>query len=714
MTSDQNRANRSRDDIISDLENLTHEDGFVYTMCGLVRSSLFYPPEEAAEINWHERLNMAELSYLLGLMVKAPIHIERLPSIETWGRQFTSAQTLMAELHTTYASDIGSLIERSTSDEDNSNQETAVEFDDDQMVEAIFYGPNGADEFSYLEAAATRYQKDEPWIKNNTEMTLESMSTIAIELKELKQIKLNRTGEFSSHKNFCENLLNVFTFQFSDLSSQSEDQVRSFVKAFALEPGTCNSEFRNPGEYNEVQSRPLIKIDEDRFLIAICYDLMESIYLSPYYWMLEDEQYQVYANTHRGEATEQIASGLLGDVFGIDNVYEGVKVRQGRDDVTDIDVLAVYHDRAVVVQAKSKKLTVEARTGNVAALKRDFQHAIQDAYEQGLIARKALTCNKFTFWDSENRPITLPGSIRDVYIICLTGDDYPAIVSQLRKYLNRQDDDPYPLAISIFDLEVLAHYLNVPIDFLYYARQRTNHTDYFLAISELSFLGYHLQIGLQPAREADLIMVDSNGYFQLVDADYMVEKGMYPERARPKEFVWRWRDPVIDQLVKHLSKVGFEKHIEVAFFLYDMGELGLRQMRDLFMSLEIRTNQRQEISDGSFMFDSGKRGATLIVYPKGRTSATEHFSMFADVRKYKAQSQEWLALGRFEGSSNLFDMVSFNDNEWKYDPDMERAVRILLKPGIGLRPDGTKIGRNERCFCGSGKKFKRCHGSRSM
>ena len=25
-------------------------------------------------------------------------------------------------------------------------------------------------------------------------------------------------------------------------------------------------------------------------------------------------------------------------------------------------------------------------------------------------------------------------------------------------------------------------------------------------------------------------------------------------------------------------------------------------------------------------------------------------------------------------------------------------------------PDGSKIGRNEPCFCGSGKKFKRCHG----
>ena len=28
-----------------------------------------------------------------------------------------------------------------------------------------------------------------------------------------------------------------------------------------------------------------------------------------------------------------------------------------------------------------------------------------------------------------------------------------------------------------------------------------------------------------------------------------------------------------------------------------------------------------------------------------------------------------------------------------------------------LNPDGSKIGRNDTCFCGSGKKYKKCHGA---
>jgi preprotein translocase subunit SecA len=31
--------------------------------------------------------------------------------------------------------------------------------------------------------------------------------------------------------------------------------------------------------------------------------------------------------------------------------------------------------------------------------------------------------------------------------------------------------------------------------------------------------------------------------------------------------------------------------------------------------------------------------------------------------------------------------------------------------GGGQPPEGEKVGRNDPCWCGSGKKFKRCHGA---
>jgi uncharacterized protein len=36
--------------------------------------------------------------------------------------------------------------------------------------------------------------------------------------------------------------------------------------------------------------------------------------------------------------------------------------------------------------------------------------------------------------------------------------------------------------------------------------------------------------------------------------------------------------------------------------------------------------------------------------------------------------------------------------------------KISVSPKPGRHPAATKVGRNERCPCGSGKKFKKCCG----
>jgi uncharacterized protein YecA (UPF0149 family) len=42
----------------------------------------------------------------------------------------------------------------------------------------------------------------------------------------------------------------------------------------------------------------------------------------------------------------------------------------------------------------------------------------------------------------------------------------------------------------------------------------------------------------------------------------------------------------------------------------------------------------------------------------------------------------------------------------------DEKVGTATTAGSGGRPpDADKIGRNEPCWCGSGKKYKRCHGA---
>ena len=39
------------------------------------------------------------------------------------------------------------------------------------------------------------------------------------------------------------------------------------------------------------------------------------------------------------------------------------------------------------------------------------------------------------------------------------------------------------------------------------------------------------------------------------------------------------------------------------------------------------------------------------------------------------------------------------------------GVASNASAGAGQPADASKLGRNDPCWCGSGKKFKRCHGS---
>jgi hypothetical protein len=41
----------------------------------------------------------------------------------------------------------------------------------------------------------------------------------------------------------------------------------------------------------------------------------------------------------------------------------------------------------------------------------------------------------------------------------------------------------------------------------------------------------------------------------------------------------------------------------------------------------------------------------------------------------------------------------------------EPSTPVEALPSLGARFGGAKVGRNDPCPCGSGKKFKRCHGS---
>ena len=76
-------------------------------------------------------------------------------------------------------------------------------------------------------------------------------------------------------------------------------------------------------------------------------------------------------------------------------------------------------------------------------------------------------------------------------------------------------------------------------------------------------------------------------------------------------------------------------------------------------------------------------------------------------------------LGLLDAAPESVELVLTLDNEDVRDLERIRSARDLGEiadlpagmPSLEARFGGAKVGRNDPCPCGSGKKYKRCHGS---
>lgn len=158
-------------------------------------------------------------------------------------------------------------------------------------------------------------------------------------------------------------------------------QVHAFLEAFTIKGE--NEQFQSVGDFNSVSAFPIFRIDDETLVLLQTYGIYESLYESPFYWMMADKAYAATAAQHRGTFTESFVARRLARTFGDQRVHKNVLLSQGKGKTTgEIDVLVVFGDRLIIVQAKSKRLTLEARRGNDGQLRKDFAGAIQDSYDQ--------------------------------------------------------------------------------------------------------------------------------------------------------------------------------------------------------------------------------------------------------------------------------------------------------------------------------------------
>lgn len=242
------------------------------------------------------------------------------------------------------------------------------------------------------------------------------------------------------------------------------------------------------------------------------------------------------------------------------------------------------------MQVKSKKLTELSRSGNDEQLEKDFKGAIQDAYDQGIISRQKILDKKAKFYDKNKSEIKLPQQIDEVYIMGVTTENYPSLTHQAHIMLNKQEDSPFPIFLTIFDLELICHYLKDPYDFLYYIKQRTSLMDYFKADEELVFLGYHLNQKLSKIPNVDGICIDRN-YGQLIDRNYYPTKIGLRVSDQGDIIKNRWKNEKFEQLCNKLKALHEPKITDIIFYLLEFSSNAREKMVHFIIETKQKTLQ---------------------------------------------------------------------------------------------------------------------------
>ena len=239
-------------------------------------------------------------------------------------------------------------------------------------------------------------------------------------------------------------------------------------------------------------------------------------------------------------------------------------------------------------------------------------------------------------------------------------------MAQARTLLKKQYDDPFPILVSVFDLDIISFYLTDRYEFLYYLRQRSIHAPHFVSDSEISLLGFHLQHKLYPAENYEGILV-KGGFSQLVSANFVASRGQWPWPKACETLHHAWKTESFNNLLEDIKLIASKAPKQIAvedlfFFIYDLAGKGAV---DLIGSAE--RLKKEASRDGKFhslriRMDRHEKGVTLAIFPTSGHNPLPGLSQAELVKgiglahKYMSKADEWVVLASFADRPSRFDM----------------------------------------------------------
>lgn len=717
---------RAEQDIFDDLAELCTTPGYAHALAWIslrdnyITFDGLMDSEALAASYAPGRTVRTEFSTLLGLLIRQPIDLSEPTSAEIQVL-FDRTGALLNELH----EQLGRPMWDSPIETANAMQEEGAERPPspftraDVLREPIFYGGESAYSFQYRDMALERYAADEAWLTANKGFCIADAQAVADAISEMQTEKIvSALSHLKAKTPSFPSLLPAFTTTADEVAAHCSlpiETVRAALAALSVAEPT-NQNFTSLGAFNVANACPIVALPDGGYLSLQTYGIVESLYDSPFYWMVGDKSYRSKASAHRGAFTEQFVAKRLRSVFGEQNVHTNVNIEAANARVSEIDVLVLFGDRALIVQCKSKKMTLESRKGNDQTLRDDFQKAVQDAYDQGLLCARSLSRSELDFIKEDGAKLKIP-ELSNVYILCAVSDHYPVLTVQARHFLKYEDDALIhaPLVADVFLIDVLAEMLASPLRLLSYIDRRVGYAERIHGTNELAILGYHLSQNLWFDDENCIAMVADECSLEL-DTAMTVRREGIPGTATPKGILTRFTGTHVARIIEKIEHEANPDLVDLGFLLLNINGDTVKQLDQGMKDVARRTRLDGRPHDFTLGFDEGDAGLTIHCSRALPHDAVEALTAHCRRRKYVHKADNWFGLlvRETDGLPKLSLAVRF---PWKPDTRMAAHTQgMVLNGNRGItqrspsrrRVDGSKVGRNDPCPCGSGKKFKKC------
>lgn len=711
---------RKEQEIFDDLAQLCSSPGYAHAIAHLCfRDNIIRYAEEMTAKDMlpllsTDRLIRTEISTLIGLLIKEEVDLT-LPASSVMQQYLDRTEALLEELHRSMADAMIAEIDPKRVADEGFNPVTSGE----ALREPIFYGGESAYSFQYRDLSVKKYANDDEWLIAKKGFSFGTARDVVCAVQEVQSEKL-----FSTLKALKKippeewTFLPGYTFNGPEVAERSgvdKAVVGKVLAAFATPAGEKNNDFCALNDFNVTNAYPLLSGGDDSFILFQTYSLDEALYETPFYWMSGDDSYKNTAMKHRGRFTEEFSRERLELVFGKENVYSNINIVESKSkNLGEIDVLVLFGDRAIVLQAKSKRLTLEARRGNDRQIRDDFKKSIQDAYDQGYICARLMIDTNHTLMSADSREITIPPKLKEVYIFCVVSDHYPALSFQARQFLRFEKTEEIcpPFVMDVFMLDVMTEMLQSPLRLLSYANRRTNYSDRLLAFHELTILSYHLKTNLWLDDQHDVVMISEDISADL-DVAMAVRRGGIPGKRTPDGILTRFGTTALGRFVEAIEAKPDPATIDLGFMLLTLGEDTVVNVSNGIDMMARQAREDRKDHDLTVSIGGGNTGLTIHSNDAPVIIAAPRLQRHCELRKYTEQADNWFGVCILPEDASLRFGLNL-DYEWERSSEMDANTRRLPKPNkiVDLSAPAVwrkkKIGRNEPCPCGSGLKYKKC------